>query len=353
MIDAEKVSLPKVSHAHPAQRDWHYHTFRAMNTEVYLWLYSRNGALARYIEQHFARFEQRLSRFKTNSELTQLNRCPCTECPVSAELYAALEVAFWAAQATNGLYDPTILPALINAGYDRSFDLLEGKLAYQFEPGQAETVSAAATCPARFAFRDVQLDRLRRTVTRPPQLQIDLGGMGKGWAVDRAADLLQGEGPFLLNAGGDLYAHGFPANQQGWEIELVHPIAPEATLGRLYLANRALATSTLAKRRWKKGSQVMHHLIDPRTGRSAQTDALSVTVIAERTVLADIYAKVSLILGVQAGLAYLEQLPNVEGFIYTEAGHSLYTTGFGELFEPASAGSCFQVTSNKVSSSLS
>jgi len=352
MID-DKLATQKQTSAHLAQADWHHHAFRAMNTEVYLWLYGRNGALARYTEQHFARFEQRLSRFKADSELAQLNRRPCTECPVSPELYAALEVAFWAAQATNGLYDPTILPALINAGYDRSFDLLEGKLAYQFEPGQAEMAYAAAACPTRFTFRDVQLDRLRQTVTRPPQLQIDLGGMGKGWTVDRAADLLQGEGPFLLNAGGDLYAHGFPANQQGWEIELVHPLAPEATLGRLYLANRALATSTLAKRRWKKGSQVMHHLIDPRTGRPAKTNALSVTVIATRTVLADIYAKVGLILGAQAGLAYLEQLPNVEGFIYTEAGHSLYTAGFGELFEPASAGSCFQATSNKVSSSLS
>jgi thiamine biosynthesis lipoprotein len=128
MID-DKLATQKQTSAHLAQADWHHHAFRAMNTEVYLWLYGRNGGLARYTEQHFARFEQRLSRFKADSELAQLNRRPCTECPVSPELYAALEVAFWAAQATNGLYDPTILPALINAGYDRSFDLLEGKLA--------------------------------------------------------------------------------------------------------------------------------------------------------------------------------------------------------------------------------
>jgi thiamine biosynthesis lipoprotein len=157
--------------------------------------------------------------------------------------------------------------------------------------------------------------------------------MGKGWTVDRAADRLQGLGPFLVNAGGDIFAYHSPPNQKGWEIDLVHPLKPEAYMARLYLHHRALATSTLAKRRWQYQGQLMHHLIDPRTGQPAQTDALSVSVVAERTVLAEIYAKVALILGTEQGLAYLQSLPDVEGLIYTAEAQILYTPGFASIID--------------------
>ena len=345
MISMEKLTTV-ASQNMPNQPCWHEHAFRAMNTDVYLWLYSRNGALARYVEQHFARFERSLSRFDRQSELARLNRCPQAECSLSAELYAALEVAYWAAQATQGIYDPALLPALVQAGYDRSFELIEEKASYQVAPAITEACQVQTARPSPYTFRDIHLDRLRRMIRRPPGLQIDLGGMGKGWTVDRAADLLYQEGPFFINAGGDIYAHGFPGNRKGWEIELTNPLAPEQWLARLYLANQALATSTMTKRRWKKHGQLMHHLIDPRTGQPAKTDALSVTVIAERTVLADVYAKVILILGVQAGLAYLQKLPNVEGLIYTSADQIVCTAGFVALLDTVAAGVTVQVAEN-------
>jgi thiamine biosynthesis lipoprotein len=192
--------------------------------------------------------------------------------------------------------------------------------------------------PMSSSYRDVHLDRTRREVIRPPHVQIDLGGMGKGWAVDRTADLMPAASPYLINAGGDLYAHGYPGDARGWEIELVHPLDPESTLARLYLANCALATSTIAKRRWRKGGQIMHHLIDPRgeAGRKepAHTDALSVTVVASRTVFADVLAKVALILGASEGLTYLENIPEVEGVIYTDDHRMIYTKGFAALLAP-------------------
>jgi len=77
----------------------------------------------------------------------------------------------------------------------------------------------------------------------------------------------------------------------------------------------------------------MHHLIDPRTGQPAQTDALSVTVIADRTVVAEVYAKVALILGAGPGLAYLQSLPGIEGLIYTDKSNIIYTPGLAELLD--------------------
>jgi thiamine biosynthesis lipoprotein len=157
--------------------------------------------------------------------------------------------------------------------------------------------------------------------------------MGKGWTVDRAADQLQGLGPFLINAGGDIFAYQAPPGQQGWMIDLIHPLNPELLMARVQLHHRALATSTIAKRRWLHQGRSMHHLIDPRTGQPAQTDALSVSVVADRTVLAEIYAKVVLILGVEQGLVFLQNLPGVEGLIYTAGSQIVYTAGLSSILE--------------------
>jgi thiamine biosynthesis lipoprotein len=184
-----------------------------------------------------------------------------------------------------------------------------------------------------FNFQSVQLNRANREIYKPVGVRLDLGGMGKGWSVDRVADRLQGLGPFLVNAGGDIFGYQTPPGQKGWEIDIIHPLKPEQFIARLNLHHRAVATSTIAKRRWQRNGQTMHHLIDPRTGQPAQTDALSVSVITDRTVMAEIYAKVVLILGVEQGLAYLQSLPGVEGLIYTAESEIVYTAGLEEILD--------------------
>ena len=341
--------LPQSPSSDPA---WHQASFRAMNTDVYVCHYSQHRTLVDYAVRHFNRIEHSLSRFDPDSDLSRLNRCPHTHCQVELELYSALEFAFWAAHWTNGVFDPTILPALVQAGYDRSFELLPDPATYQWDrDGETCTApQAAGNWPEAHAaaqtavpslpsnYRAVSLDRNRREVIRPPHVQIDLGGMGKGWAVDRGAEIMHASGPLLINAGGDLYAHGYPGGSRGWEIELVHPRHPERPLTRVWLANCALATSTIAKRRWRQDGHIKHHLIDPRAPAAhrapASTDALSVTVIASRTVLADVLAKVALILGATAGLAYLENLPGVEGLIYTDDDRIVCTQGFAAFQSP-------------------
>jgi thiamine biosynthesis lipoprotein len=314
---------------------WHYHAFRAMNTQVEAWLYSQTGEdILIEVQRLFQSFEKRLSRFDPNSELSKLNAHAELEAfKASPILLDALEVALLAAQATGGLYDPTVLTSLEKAGYDRSFEQIERPAPLQ--PGFMAPASFSSSQPAWRAvtFRSIQINRPRREIYKPIGIRLDLGGMGKGWTVDRAADHLQGLGPFLLNAGGDIFGYHSPPGQKGWPIDLVHPLNSELSIARVQLHHRALATSTIAKRRWLHQGRAMHHLIDPRTGQPAQTDALSVSVVADRTVLAEIYAKVALILGAEQGLAFLQNQTGAEGLIYTADSRIIYTDGLAAMLD--------------------
>ncbi len=318
----------------PTQKPWQWtgYSFRAMNTTVQTWLYSQMDSMALLdVQRLFGSFEKRLSRFDPQSELSRLNTAEDVF-QASPTLLDALEAALLAAEATGGLYDPTTLPALERAGYDRSFEQINQ--TDLCPSGSVGSVFAATrTVQRAYTFRSIALNRAKREIYKPAGVRLDLGGMGKGWTVDRAADKLHGLGPFLVNAGGDIFAYHSPPGQKGWEIDLVHPLKPEAHIARLLLHHRALATSTIAKRRWQRQGQSMHHLVDPRTGQPAQTDAISVSVVADRTMTAEIYAKVALILGAEQGLAYLQSLPTIEGLIFTADSRLLFTPGLASLLE--------------------
>jgi thiamine biosynthesis lipoprotein len=308
---------------------WHRHNFRAMNTNVHTVLLSQtSNAILPDVERLFASYERRLSRFLPDSDLSELNNCPDETYQASPTLFGVLEAALWAAELTGGLYDPTILTALEQAGYDRSFEqlttprpLVVAEHAHSLTPSPVPVKKQVAS------FQQVYLNAARREINRPVGVKLDLGGIGKGWTVDRAADRLQGVGPFLVNAGGDIYAYQSPPGQKGWAIDLVHPFKPGRFMAQVVLNHQALATSTIARRRWQQDDNVMHHLIDPRCGAPAQTDAVSVSIIANRTTLAEVIAKTVLILGVEQGLDYLQRLPGVEGLIYTTTGEIVLTGG--------------------------
>jgi len=302
----------------PTKWHWNGYGFRAMNTNVQLWLFSETPKSAKIladVQGLFDCFESYFSRFKPNSELALFNQHDDTVFRASPTFFGAIEAALWLAEHTNGLYDPTILSALEQAGYDCSFE----KLATQ----QHSMIESVVT---RLKYHTITMNHPRREIYKPNGLRLDLGGMGKGWTVDRVADKLRGLGPFMINAGGDIYAYQTPPGKSGWMVDLVHPYQPKQAYAKVNLHHQALATSTIARRHWQRDGKCMHHLIDPRTQKPAQTDVVSVSVIAERTVLAEVYAKVALILGSKRGLSYLEQLPHVEGILFTATGDTLFTT---------------------------
>lgn len=300
---------------------WQQRHFHAMNTQVEVSVYCDGADVTVAVETLFRQAEQTMSRFRPDSELSRLNVAAAPQV-ASPALFAVIETALWAARQTGGLYDPTILADLEAVGYDRSFESVVMRDGFSW----SAPADAYAGQPRRKqGYVDIELDPATGVIVRPADVRLDLGGIGKGWTVDRAAERLLDTEAFLVNAGGDLYAHGRPGHLRGWGVTIEHPLRRTHWIARLYIDHAGLATSTTMKRRWTFNGQQRHHLIDPRTGQPAITDALSVTVVAPRTVTAELLAKVALLLGADAGLAYLSATPGVAGLIYTSDGRVLTT----------------------------
>lgn len=240
-------------------------SFRAMGTDVELLLDApegprAEGALDRS-EAEFERLEQVMSRFRPDSELSRLNSDGRTE-DASPDLARVVALAVAARESTGGLFDPTVHDAVVAAGYDRTFDSL---------PADGPR-AAAASCGGA-----VRLDGA--VIELEPGTRLDLGGIGKGYAVDRVCELLAVTGPCLVNAGGDLAVRG-----GSWPVGVSDELTLELTRG-------AIATSGRDRRRWLRGGEEMHHLIDPQTGRPATSEVLRVTVIADTAAEAEVLAK--------------------------------------------------------------
>ena len=282
------------------------HQFRAMNTGVGVWVWSTDAermpmirAGMRWAEDLFAGVEDELSRFRSASALSRLNRAAGRGPQVvSPMLWTVLLAALDAARESDGIYDPTVLHSLERAGYDRSFEAIEAS-------GDTEETDSP---PLRTfgSWRRVQMDDTARSVDLPGDLAVDLGGIAKGWTVDHVALALAPLGPVLVDAGGDLRVVG-TVEDEPWPIGVQEPFTPERDRALVRLRWGALATSSTGGRRWQRGDRMLHHVIDPRTGTSADTDLYAVTVHAPDAMTADIAAKVALVLGTGAGTAYVSK----------------------------------------------
>jgi len=257
----------------------------------------------------FWEWERTLSRFLEHSELSALNRQAGVTVTVSPLLCEVLGAALDAAWATDGLYDPTLLPQLTQLGYDRPFETLPDlvpTLAYPPSPGGR--------------WREISFDRARRRVRLTPGTALDFGGIAKGMAVDAALERLQSAGieAALVNAGGDLAVHGLPPGEVAWPVAIA---GYGDDVWSVPLHHGALATSGTARRRWRQGGERRHHLLDPRTGRPADNGLWSVSVVAARCVQAEVAAKVAFVRGPRDGARFLNER-GLAGLLIEEGGRS-------------------------------
>jgi len=265
--------------------------FRAMNTTIML-AGEGDGAIngMQAAKAFIHECEQRFSRFLPASELSELNRSAGDWVHVSDDLMDMLLLSMKYNIETNGIFDPSILSDLKRVGYDRSMDEIRAQ--------GSVSMTRASKRTFRPALREIELDLPRSQVRLPRNMEIDLGGIAKGWIVDKAAKLLHSYAPACgVSAGGDILFIGHPEDGLDWDIFLEDPRDPMQMLTQLHVSEGAVATSSVMKRTWSQGEKVRHHLIDPRTGESAQTDWLSVTVITPDVVTAEVYAKAILIGG--------------------------------------------------------
>lgn len=253
---------------------------------------SLNGARAE-TERVIAEVDRACSRFREDSELARVNLRPGEPVAVSRWLMDALEVALRGARATDGLVDPTVGTFVREMGYDRDFN--------EVPP---DGPALCVTLRTMAGWRAIDVDRARGTVRMPPGVTLDLGATAKAWCADRAA-LAAAErtgGGVVVGLGGDLSCAG-TAPVGGWSVRVAedHRAAFAAPGGqKVQILGGGVATSGTSVRRWTRGGQPLHHIIDPFTGRSAADHWRVVTVAAGSCEDANLASTAAIILGPDA-----------------------------------------------------
>lgn len=290
------------------------------------------------IEHTLCSWEQIFSRFEPSSELMHLNRLnQCSESDrqwitVSAELFEVLKQAVSFVDKTQGLVTPTLLQVLCNLGYSQSFETLTNVLVSD-QSFSAEYLQDTRNIEFRILADGSHQLRLLRGMS------LDLNGYVKGWAATKLAEKISWHHPWqmpcLVDMGGDI-AIGKPKDSSGklpnnqptnWGVAIARPNAlnPEDESLKQYqalgtdvaivqISGGGIATSGQDYRRWKNHDQWRHHLIDPNTQKSALSDVLSATIIADSILEAEVGAKYCVLLGASEAISWLNQ-NNLAGLI--------------------------------------
>jgi thiamine biosynthesis lipoprotein ApbE len=305
-------------------------SWRALGTGVQVVVTddSRLTAARVMLEADLAAVDLACSRFRPDSEIVALDRLmsgvpggtraePVEISPLLAE---AIAVALRAARLTEGDVDPTVGAAMNAVGYDRDFSLV-----------QREGPAVKLTVRTISGWRHVEFDEPTRRLRIPPGVRLDLGATAKAWAADRsAARISAGVGcGVLVSLGGDIAVRGEPP-AGGWRIRVQDisgspgdpPAGPSAVVA---IHNGGLATSSTAARRWRRGGDVLHHILDPRTGLPAAPVWRTVSVSAGSCTDANIASTAAIIRGRAApawltGLGLPARLVDEAGRVRTVGG---------------------------------
>lgn len=276
------------------------HSFATMGTVVTLVAphkvdERRFRSAAAKVEHVFQREDRRFSRFRADSELSRVNAAAGRSVQVSRPFAILTERALRAAEETDGLFDPTVLPALAAAGYDRDWAEVAARGAEEDEELAAIRREFAAlmikNSTACGAWREIELDGTNLRI--PEGAALDFGGIAKGWTVDRAVAKLPNLRWAVVNAGGDLRVMGTPP-REGLDIGVEDPHDASLEALRLGLFAGALATTSVTVRAWGHGN---HHVIDPRTSLPAMTEVVQATVWGETCTDAEVWSKAALLRG--------------------------------------------------------
>jgi len=267
-------------------------SFRALGTTAVVGVADPDHLVeaAEVVRRCTDRIDAAASRFRDDSELVRLHATSAGRpTVVSDTLLAAIEDALVAARFTGGVVDPTVGRALEDLGYDRDF---------------ADVAPTGPPLPCRRAqvpgWRAIRVDHVARTIALPPGVQVDLGATAKAGCADLAAATaaaVTGTG-VLVSLGGDVAVAGPPPNG-GWAIRIAdrHDAGPHDPSVTVAITRGGLATSGVIARRWSRGDEQRHHLVDPATGRSAETCWRTVSVTARTCVRANTASTAAVVMG--------------------------------------------------------
>lgn len=266
----------------------------------------------------FTRLETLMSTWIADSDVSRVNRdAGLRPVPVSAEVREVLTTARQMSEWTGGTFDVT-------------FGALSG--LWKFDHDQDNVIPDMREVRRRLPlidYRAIQIDDAAGTVFLARKgMSVHLGGIGKGYAIDRAAGILRLRGlrDFMIQSGGDIYVSGMKDGRP-WRLGIQDPRgAANQSFAELDLTNGTFSTSGDYERAFLKNGRRYHHILDPATGEPAR-GARSVTIVSNLAVLADGLSTGVFILGPDAGMALIERLPDVEGVIVSDGNEVLISSG--------------------------
>jgi len=244
---------------------------------------------------------RRLSRFEPASELSRLNRDPRTEAPASPLLRHLAAAVLTAGMRSGGLVDATLLDAIERAGYRSSLEIAEVPPLSRAELAAQEQAPARPSAAAGWSA--VRVDAEAGTVTRPPGVRIDGGGIAKGLMADLVGEELAGARTFAVECCGDVRLGGSSGLPR--RIRVDDPFGP-APLHEFEISVGAAATSGITRRSWGgSGVGLAHQILDPASGRPAFTGIVQATALAPTALEAEILAKSALLSGLEDARGWL------------------------------------------------
>jgi FAD:protein FMN transferase len=287
---------------------------RAMGTEIHIIAYTSERsderatrAAIERAQSEILRLERLMSTWRDDSELSELNRRAGERVKVSPDTFAVLEKSKWAGEISDGTFDVT---------YASMGPLWKFGDAAQEDP-KPPSAAEVARGISRIDWKKLELDPKTRLAGIGRGQQLDVGGIAKGYAVDRAADVLRKAGltSFLVQAGGDLYGAGKKPDGSRWVSGIRDPRGPaDRFFATIELEDRAFSTAGDYARSYLHAGKRYHHIIDPRTGYPA-TASRSVTIWAPDALTADVVDDAVFILGKERGLELVESLEGVGAVI--------------------------------------
>jgi FAD:protein FMN transferase len=298
-------------------------TAPSMGTELRLtaWTADEPATLAAFgnILKEFDRFEGLMSNWKKDSEIERVNAAAGRNAvAVGPEIRSVLNTARQMSEWTEGKFDIT-------------WGVLSGlwKFDYQNKDGSIPGRGEVARRRKLIDYREVEVDDKAGTVfIRRKGMVVNLGGIGKGYAVDRARQILLQHGVknFMVQFGGDLYVAG-KAGDRPWRLGIQDPRGPaDKIFASVELSDSTFSTSGDYERFFMKDGRRYHHIIDPATGEPSP-NSRSVTLLASDATVADGLSKGVFILGPDKGMALIERLPGVEGIIVGANNKVLVSSG--------------------------
>ncbi len=312
------VFLPLTLLGHPALADWHYRDESLMGTVIQIEVWHEDAALAdagiEAVLAEMRRIDAGMSTYRDDSELSRINAAAADQAvPISDELGGLIARALAFSRLTGGAFDVTYA----SVGY-----------LYDFRQGIRPDDDALEQGLPGVDYRHVVLDAEQGTIRyRRQGVRIDLGGIAKGYAVERGAEILRSSGiaHARISAGGDTRLLG-DRRGRPWLVGVRHPRDRERIVAQLPLVNEAISTSGDYERYFEADGVRYHHIIDPGTGESA-SEVRSVSIIGLDATLTDALSTGVFVLGVERGVELVNSLPDIEAVIVDADGNLRFSSG--------------------------